>query len=63
MRMVCNAKGVKAFREQVLSGKLLSPVEADRLVASPAEALIPHPVLEKVGTPLVDHTAEILARD
>lgn len=46
------------FRERVLEGKLLSPREADKLLTSPAAALMSLARFQRLGIPLLDHKAK-----
>ena len=51
---------VDAFRQRVLGGRLLSPDEAHRLVASCAARVFSSEWFEKWGIPFIGHRAEIL---
>jgi hypothetical protein len=53
-RVVCR------FRERFMDGELLTPEEADKLVASPAAAILPPEGFRRRGIPLGDHTAEVV---
>jgi hypothetical protein len=51
---------VRRFREYVMGSDLLTPEEADTLVASPAAAVLAAEGFRRRSIPLRDHTAEVL---
>ncbi len=51
---------VRSFRTRVLGGKLLTPDQAGRLVASPAAALLSFETFGLRSIPLLDHEVEIV---
>jgi hypothetical protein len=59
-RMAANDFRVRRFRDKVLGGELLTPVQALALIHSPAAWAFSRRQFEQWGIPFTDHTAELI---